>query len=181
LFLSFYLTGTVQGKFQREGIIGEIDQFLNEQLPEIKFKISSNREERTKNCEENIKLISKQYDSYSKVINSACGFWRNGEYFDYQRNKNKRWMIDKGNNSLKDKIQQKPLLNVLWIHGDSQARRLLHSLEKHILCRKIFKKCDHTYTWTYKHFSPDSHDDRFLYTGADFNESKFVRHPRVSF
>ena len=65
-------------------------------------------------------------------------------------------------------------MNVLWIYGDSQARRLIRSLGYHPLCRKVFSKCDHTYTWTYKHFSPNSHDDRLLYTGADFNESKLL-------
>jgi len=173
LYCAIYL-GTVQGKFQKTGSIGKIDHFLNERLPPITFNIkfqkfkNSKKEELLERFDREKKFFTYKHKN-SSVINIACGFWRNKRYLSYQDDtpskKNIKLIASKGFN--------KPL-NVLWVYGDSLGVRFLSSMQQHKLCRNIFKKCRGTYTWNYKHYSQNYVIDKTLYTGADFNESKFL-------
>ena len=40
--------------------------------------------------------------------------------------------------------------DTLWIYGDSVAKDFLKSLRLRGICRKIFKKCKHSYMWIYE-------------------------------
>ena len=158
------ILGTIQGQFQPAGSIpGKIDSFLNEGATPITFRIPpfkkthQPKQEPTSNC----------------FVNTNCGYWEVMKYrsFDDEpitKQEDKHVVSNKLSN------MRNKSLNTLYIYGDSQGRRFFRSIIGHALCTKLFSKCDHTYTWTYKHFSPDSHDDKFKYTGDDFNETRVI-------
>ena len=141
-------------KFNRNATRGELEEFEREK---------------------SFFLHSKHLHSSNNTVNSPCGFWRNNRYHSYQQQQSstpismkhrpiKLTPVNKTNNPL----------NVLWIYGDSLGVRFLGSVKGHRLCREIFKKCRGTYTWTYRHYSRNYRSDKTLYTGADFNASKFL-------
>ena len=117
-------------------------------------------------------------------INTECGFWEGSKFRGYQQNRARNISINQKIGARKRKHlaylpnrttqQGNEKLDIFWIYGDSQGRRFYWSVIKHELCTKLFRKCDHTYTWTYKHFSSNSHDDRFKFTGDDFNETRIL-------
>ena len=43
--------------------------------------------------------------------------------------------------------------DTLWIYGDSVVKDFLKSLRLRGICRKIFKKCKHSYIWIYEVWS----------------------------
>ena len=114
-----------------------------------------------------------QQECHDNMINTNCGYWMGNEYkdFDSKRNSAEATMLKQQNALIS---MRKPPLNTLYIYGDSQGKRFFDSISGHKLCTKLFTKCEHTYTWNYKHFSPNSHDDQFKYTGDDFNQSRVL-------
>ncbi|XP_066916928.1 uncharacterized protein [Clytia hemisphaerica] len=179
--LDWFSKGSIQGRFQPDGIIGPVDQFLNEDGPISQFRITGTHFQTENTLNKELFGFDQQCDTF---INTECGFWKESNFKGYRphkiKNIPKKIMpreskhLTKNVLSNQTKQYQNKQLDTLWIYGDSQGRRFYWSLIKYELCTKLFKKCDHTYTWTYKHFNSNSHDDRYKFTGDDFNETRIL-------
>ena len=178
--LNFLFSGTIQGKFQKDGLLGPIDSFINERRKAIKFEVKHYNavvENQTRALQKTSKLQQKRSQLQNTIILekdglkrclllSTLGEWRKGKWIPREND------FDVRESTLNKKNSK---LNTLWIYGDSLGKRFYDQIKNGKLCTDIFSICKLTYTWTYtfkNHY--DHYEDRTEYNGNDFNETRFL-------
>ncbi|XP_066934333.1 uncharacterized protein [Clytia hemisphaerica] len=162
---NWFKTGTIQGKFQRDGSIGDHDDFLHQlQTTKLLFHVPRDQNE-FNSLVQNFEISQKS----QKPFNKYCGFWHDGSFREFHQ---------------KDVANTEPRLNVhappfqtLKIFGDSMGRHFHESIvANHSLCKNLFKKCDLSYTWVYKMYNrtKDFHDGVHIYDDKDFNQTHYL-------
>lgn len=101
--------------------------------------------------------------SQCKVIWSSFGYWRSAENKHVWKNCEAAFL--KGRN-------YSTSYNKLWILGDSISYRWWNSASRVRLCNRLFKSCNHTFTYTYE-FRKYDYDK--INIGEGFNLRRFLQ------
>ncbi|XP_065068898.1 uncharacterized protein LOC135694137 [Rhopilema esculentum] len=165
--------GNYQGKFQEDGILGYLDDFLVERSLPVPFKVNSQNEfngskpERSKPRYSNIKIPCPN----TSYCNLSCFFVWDG-YGRWKNNGGKYSWTPNLPVLNPAKYNSKPKLETLWFLGDSLTYRFWDSSYTRVLCRQAFKKCSKTYTWVYK-IDNRGEPRKPINVGLQFNQTRF--------
>ena len=173
--------GNLQGKFQEEGILGYLDDFLVERMTPIQFEVRPSIEHiamplaalRSKKVRNKFNYV---YDKSSKEercfssrdFNRNCNFVWDGYGHWKQKGQSFFWQPNFELQNPAD-YKTKRKLNTLWFLGDSVTRALWDSSYTRALCKRVFKKCKQTYIWLYEGEKLGPRN-----VGLKFNISRFL-------
>ncbi|KAL9954316.1 hypothetical protein ACROYT_G041837 [Oculina patagonica] len=132
----WFIKGNAQGKFQKEGLLGALDDYLMHPFKNgepIKINVTQTHT--------NISLIDK--------LNS-CAYSCNQLWDGFGRWTNDKWrphLDELYNPSLPSNYSAS---GTLWVYGDSLGVRLFGSLNSRAsLCKKLYVNCKNSYNWLY--------------------------------
>ena len=171
----WFRKGSYQGKFQKEGSLGPLDDFLNKKLRTVPFNVE-NYDGTTNNVTHEVSNHTIKFKRPSLAVNTsqercssindACGYWKKFQFVTSA----KQTTLPERRSSNKRKTQRK--LGTLLTFGDSLQLRLHYSMLQ--ACRKQFKSCVNVYTWTYMHANNNPERKSWELDGKDFNETLFL-------
>ncbi|PFX19399.1 hypothetical protein AWC38_SpisGene16185 [Stylophora pistillata] len=158
----WFIKGNAQGKYQKDGLLGLLDDYLIQpfqngnpiiiNVPESKLNISL------------IEHLRKDLDSCSYTCNhlwDGFGRWENNEWIPF--------LDDSYHWSMPRQYQS---AGFLWIYGDSLAVRLVSSVQSRALCSRLYWGCGRSYNWIYpvisEALSKQQNDD------LDFSSEKVI-------
>ncbi|KAK2560940.1 hypothetical protein P5673_016057 [Acropora cervicornis] len=135
----WFIMGNVQGKYQKEGLLGTLDEYLLEpyhngrpviiSVPHARFNATF------------IETLQNDLGSCSETCNhlwDGFGRWTNNMWRPYLKESTK-WTLPRH-------YQRN---GTFWIYGDSLAVRLQDSVRNRKLCRKFYRRCFRSYNWIY--------------------------------
>lgn len=135
----WFIIGNAQGKYQKEGLLGTLDEYLLEpfkdgdpviiNVPDAHFNatFTETLQNGLGSCSESCNHL---WDGFGRWVKTT---WR--PYIEESTG----WSLPLG-------YQRN---GSLWIYGDSLALRLMHSARDRLLCRTLYKRCLHSYNWIY--------------------------------
>lgn len=179
--LGWFERGNVHGRFQEEGILGYINDFLMERVSPIPFTVESTGDpfknvsatrtsifegkELEKYCKSNSK-----YCFTSEKFKRNCNFVWDG-YGRWEKHDTFKWTSNFPVSQPAD-YSKKAKLETLWFLGDSLSYRLWDSSYTRVLCRQAFKNCKKTYTWVYE-LKNNEEKKGPVNVGDKFNKTRF--------
>ena len=153
---SLHILGSYQGKFQKDGMLGHLDDFINSSLPPVTLYVG--RHTKQPRVEWQI----------TNTMRTSCGSWVRNKFVSRLLKQ-----IPAPNQNMK-KVNRS---GALIFYGDSMQVRFYKSLVYKSLCKKVFSQCKLVYVWNYKHFPGE---DIFGIAGKPFNRSQFLAEMRSS-
>ncbi|KAJ7374440.1 hypothetical protein OS493_007546 [Desmophyllum pertusum] len=134
----WFIKGNAQGKFQKDGLLGTLDEYLKQP-----FKKGSHLKINVPQAKMNMTLAD-------KIRQEPCPYACNHLWDGFGRWTNDTWQpyLDELYNwSLPASKYRRS--GTLWVYGDSLGVRLFGSLNSRDLCKKLFLKCRNSYNWLY--------------------------------
>ena len=173
--------GNAHGRFQEDGILGYLDDYLVQKMLPIYFEVKPSEKAGPKQASRLIGhdqiqcmnkdsgnatscFTSEDFDRKCKFVWDGYGYWKpNSGTFRWKPN----FPVSEPAN-----YNSKTKLDTLWFLGDSVTYRLWDSSYTRVLCRQAFKKCKKTYTWVYE-IGKSGEKKRPNNVGLAFNKTKF--------
>lgn len=172
--LGWFEKGDMHGHSQHSDAIGPNKDYLLDKVKFKSFEVKGVKAIR-KNTHCQRVYVNKKgrnergrtfYESSTKscqLVWGSFGSWKklNGRY---------RWLPAKGfkNRKLRRSSHK---LNTLWIYGDSISQRWWNTPFRREICRRLFKHCEHTYTFTY---AQREYNVSHINFGRPFNKTRFL-------
>lgn len=173
--VDWFIIGTVQGKYQPDGVLGYIgDDYILQPLGEqtrFNFFVPWNGALTPDASIIPSCLVSLETEgNLPTSCGITCNFVKNG----FGRWVNNEWLPYVTDDD--STIEQHPVTpaNTLWIYGDSVGQRFLDSLKSRGICQEHFKKCTNSYMWVYELTSVKEAKTRF--ERNDFDETIILQH-----
>lgn len=172
--------GNANGRFQEEGILGYLDEYLVQKTMPIHFEVKLPKKTGLKQLAKfrghnqsqcvhrggnrSSCFTSKDFDRKCMFVWDGYGNWKpKSGSFRWKPN----FPVSKPAN-----YNSKKKLDTLWFLGDSVTYRLWDSSYTRVLCRQAFKNCKKTYTWVYE-IGKSGEKKRPNNVGLAFNKTKF--------
>ncbi|XP_022800411.1 uncharacterized protein LOC111338235 [Stylophora pistillata] len=131
-------TRNAQGKFQREGLLGPLDDYLLQPLQNGSyFEIKVTKAEMSLSLDDKLHSL-KPCSSTCNNLWDGFGRWRNDTWRPYLE-KSYNWSLPANHSSS----------GTFWVYGDSLGVRFYHSISSRALCKKLYLKCKNSYNWLY--------------------------------
>ncbi|KAJ7374433.1 hypothetical protein OS493_007539 [Desmophyllum pertusum] len=137
--LDWFIKGNAQGKYQKDGLLGTLDEYLRQPL----LKNGSHLKINVTQAEMNMTLAD-------KIRQELCPYSCNHLWDGFARWTDDTWrpyLDELYNWSLPASSHRSN--GTLWVYGDSLGLRLFGSLNSRVLCKKLFLKCRNSYNWLY--------------------------------
>ncbi|KAL9954304.1 hypothetical protein ACROYT_G041823 [Oculina patagonica] len=131
----WFIKGNAQGKFQKDGLLGALDDYLIQP-----FKNGEPLKINVTKAKTNMSFIDK-LDSCAYSCNhlwDGFGRWTNDKWRPYM-DELYNWSLPSNYNAS----------GTLWVYGDSLGVRLSGSLNSRALCKKLYVNCKNSYNWLY--------------------------------
>jgi len=135
----WFIKGNAQGKYQKEGLLGTLDDYLKEPFKNENPLIITVPEPQLNTSF--IETLHEDLGSCSHTCNhlwDGFGRWTNNQWRPYLEEAY-NWSLPLGH-------RQK---GTLWIYGDSLAVRLVNSAQSRLLCKMLYMRCMLSYNWIY--------------------------------
>ena len=182
--LGWFERGNIHGRFQQEGILGYVDDFLQDNVALLQFSIEASLNATGNKTVNSMQASNKgggtqimftsNVDAPCFAINKSkhkCELVWNGYGRWKRQSQGYTWLPNFPESEPAD-YSTKEKLETLWFLGDSLTYRLWDSSYTRVLCRKAFKECKKTYMWVYdvgtygEHKTPNN-------VGLAFNFTRF--------
>ena len=184
--LGWFERGNIHGRFQEDGILGYLDDFLVDTVALLNFSVRSNLTSETNmkvpkhfsTTDGNEQIFCHLLQShihkpcfYADAFKRNCQFVWDGYGRWENQNFGMKWLP---NFPIKSPVEysHNAKLETLWFLGDSLTYRFWDSSYTRVLCRTVFKNCKYTYTWVYKIDSGEGRKEP-INVGLKFNQTRF--------
>ena len=182
--LGWFERGNIHGRFQQEGILGYIDDFLVEKISPIPFTVESNTSMESNYTKErhiypkhvgknqvNCNISQSAPCFAAETFKRNCSLVWDGYGRWEKQNQRFKWVPNFPISKPAD-FSDKERLETLWFIGDSVTYRLWDSSYTRVLCKQAFKRCKKTYMWVYElgEFG-EKHEP--INVGLKFNYTRF--------
>ncbi|XP_022800409.1 uncharacterized protein LOC111338234 [Stylophora pistillata] len=134
----WFIMGNAQGKFQREGLLGPLDDYLLQPLQNGSyFEIKVTKAEMSLSLDDKLHSL-KPCSSTCNNLWDGFGRWRNDTWRPYLE-ESYNWSLPANHSSS----------GTFWVYGDSLGVRLYQPISSRALCKKLYLKCKNSYNWLY--------------------------------
>lgn len=135
----WFIKGNVQGKKQKEGILGPLDQYLLQPFNEGKhFNVSIPGATLTTRFIDKLQYNAKSCTQSCNHLWDGFGRWTNKEWRPYL-DEYYGWSLAEGYRRN----------GTLCVYGDSLGRHLGRSMQSRALCKTLYERCITSYNWIY--------------------------------
>ncbi|XP_031560933.1 uncharacterized protein LOC116296952 [Actinia tenebrosa] len=165
----WFIKGNKQGKYQKEGFLGKLDDFLFQRLGSF--------EQQGKPLTINVPAARVQADLRDLLPNSpssscltSCRFLWNG----YGRWANKTWLPFFQETFHWHNYPHPSPSGTLWVYGDSVGMIFVQSMKKRTMCDQLYEQCKLSYNWIYPILSGHKRAIE-EYDVLDFDEKRVIK------